>query len=157
MKKKRKRVISDHTRALGRAAQKRYVERRPERKRERDRKYWLDNKIAIEERRRNSKVLYRKLHKPCREAIQAWRQRRRGLKVKALGHANKSQILARVVYYGWRCRYCRCTITVNTLTIDHAIPLSRGGTNWPSNLMPSCKTCNLRKHTKTLSEFLGAR
>lgn len=43
------------------------------------------------------------------------------------------------------CVFCG---TKDNITIDHIIPLSRGGTNWPENLEPLCFTCNTRKHNK---------
>jgi 5-methylcytosine-specific restriction endonuclease McrA len=67
----------------------------------------------------------------------------------ARGHHTSAQWQARVEVYGCKCAYCGCPLTSETLVKDHAIPLSRGGTNWPSNLMPACKPCNSRKKDKT--------
>ena len=78
------------------------------------------------------------------------RTRERG----AVGWYTRAQWMARVSFYGWKCYYCRVALTLKTLTRDHRIPLSRGGSAWPSNLVPACKKCNCSKHTRTEREFL---
>jgi hypothetical protein len=51
---------------------------------------------------------------------------------------------------GYRCRYCGRT---DHLTIDHVIPLSRGGTNRPENLVTACRYCNSQKSARTPEEW----
>jgi hypothetical protein len=53
--------------------------------------------------------------------------------------------------FGNRCAYCRES---KPLTRDHDIPLSRGGTDFIANIIPSCKLCNSKKRTRTAEEFL---
>jgi 5-methylcytosine-specific restriction endonuclease McrA len=48
------------------------------------------------------------------------------------------------------CAACGAT---GPSTIDHIIPLSRGGTDSVGNLMPLCGRCNSSKGTKTLTEW----
>jgi len=38
-------------------------------------------------------------------------------------------------------------------TVDHKIPVSRGGTNARDNLVAACARCNFRKGRKTVEEF----
>jgi 5-methylcytosine-specific restriction endonuclease McrA len=38
-------------------------------------------------------------------------------------------------------------------TIDHIIPLVRGGSNWPANLQLTCKSCNCKKGKRTMEEW----
>lgn len=52
------------------------------------------------------------------------------------------------------CYYCGKEITTENLSIDHAIPLSRGGTNALSNLRICCKQCNFEKDNKTEYEYI---
>lgn len=40
-------------------------------------------------------------------------------------------------------------------TLDHRVPISRGGRTEESNLVAACLACNLEKHTQTDEEFLG--
>ena len=45
----------------------------------------------------------------------------------------------------YHCQSCGKTHQETNLTIDHIIPLARGGTNDLSNLQTLCFTCNQRK------------
>ena len=45
------------------------------------------------------------------------------------------------------CYYCGSHTTHRDLTMDHLIPLSRGGRSTKDNLVPSCKDCNTKKKT----------
>lgn len=49
-----------------------------------------------------------------------------------------------------RCAYCGST---EDLCADHRVPLARGGSNSVANLLPACRSCNSKKHTKTEEEF----
>lgn len=46
---------------------------------------------------------------------------------------------------GPRCYWCRTKLDWATLTIDHRIPLYRGGSNQEDNLVPACQPCNQRR------------
>jgi len=43
------------------------------------------------------------------------------------------------------CHYCENNFIPNELTMDHVIPLSRGGKSQKFNLVPCCKECNTKK------------
>ncbi|MCZ8343018.1 MAG: HNH endonuclease [Leptospira sp.] len=43
------------------------------------------------------------------------------------------------------CHYCGNKFKVEELTMDHLIPLIRGGKSVKANLVPSCKECNFKK------------
>jgi 5-methylcytosine-specific restriction endonuclease McrA len=49
--------------------------------------------------------------------------------------------------------HCNTLLTVSC-TVDHKLPLSRDGTNWPHNLQLLCKSCNSSKRDKTMEEWL---
>jgi 5-methylcytosine-specific restriction endonuclease McrA len=49
------------------------------------------------------------------------------------------------------CVYCGST---HDLTMDHVIPLCRGGAHTPDNIVPACRSCNSRKHSHLLGEWL---
>ena len=41
-----------------------------------------------------------------------------------------------------KCYYCQQTVSFKELTMDHLVPLTRGGRSTRDNLVPSCKACN---------------
>lgn len=50
------------------------------------------------------------------------------------------------------CAYCGST---EQITIDHIVPLSRGGRHEVENLAPACLPCNCSKGARLLSEWAG--
>lgn len=64
-------------------------------------------------------------------------------------------------YYEWNvltvCVYCNERLTKRSMTRDHVIPRSKGGSNTPDNLVPACQNCNMRKSNKPLWKFLFER
>jgi len=55
--------------------------------------------------------------------------------------------------YKFKCVNCE---SKNNLTIDHIIPVSKGGTDDYSNLQILCKSCNSSKGNKTEDEWISA-
>lgn len=51
------------------------------------------------------------------------------------------------------CHWCCEFMPPGTATIDHVIPLSRGGKHCNDNLVAACLTCNSSKGTKLLHEW----
>jgi 5-methylcytosine-specific restriction endonuclease McrA len=45
------------------------------------------------------------------------------------------------------CFYCGGKFPPAALTMDHLVPIARGGKSTRGNLVPSCKECNNRKKT----------
>jgi 5-methylcytosine-specific restriction endonuclease McrA len=43
------------------------------------------------------------------------------------------------------CHYCGRRFPPRELTMDHLVPLSRGGRTTRGNVVPCCKECNTRK------------
>ncbi|MDP2159445.1 MAG: HNH endonuclease signature motif containing protein, partial [Flavobacterium sp.] len=50
--------------------------------------------------------------------------------------------------YGNSCPSCRRKESDISLSIDHIIPISRGGSNSIENIQPLCGSCNSKKHIK---------
>ena len=46
-----------------------------------------------------------------------------------------------------RCHYCGAATTPKELTLDHVVPLVRGGHSTRGNCVPACKACNSAKQS----------
>lgn len=59
----------------------------------------------------------------------------------------------------YRCLYCGVETSEDRQdallgpSVDHILPVSRGGCHCLSNLATACRSCNSRKATKTLDEY----
>ena len=51
------------------------------------------------------------------------------------------------------CFYCQESFHARLLTMDHVIPLTKGGLSVKSNLVPCCKSCNSKKKNLLPTEW----
>lgn len=98
-----------------------------------------------------------------REAVRAWRKanpekhraqlsKRRTRRMNAEGEYSGDDILSLYDEQQGLCAYCGIRL-FDEYHIDHVVPLARGGTNWPDNLLLACPTCNSSKGDKLLPEW----
>ena len=64
-----------------------------------------------------------------------------------IGHFHKHDLEILLITQAGRCAYCNVCL-YDGYEIDHVIPLSKGGTNWPDNVALACKPCNRAKAAK---------
>ncbi len=73
----------------------------------------------------------------------------RDLAAPGLKPAGRRRLLAKWKRSGRTCAYCPAPPT----TVDHIVPLVRGGTNFEGNLAPACRGCNGSKAARLLVEW----
>lgn len=154
-------------RARRRVQQKKYYRRERRRnlaqqKTRRRRHYWKNRDRILERRRRlwaKNPELYRarekeRYHRHRVNRIVSQRNiqaRRAGAKGQVTPHQWR-RLLKR---HNFRCFYCGTKLLPANRTLDHKIPLSRGGANIIKNVVPACRPCNQRKMKLTTKEFLA--
>ena len=52
------------------------------------------------------------------------------------------------------CHFCQQSVGADNLTMDHLVPLARGGKSTRGNIVPACQTCNKKKQLNTPVESL---
>ncbi len=93
----------------------------------------------------------------CREYLKQWRKRnpekdreyihrRRARKLVGGGSVGSSEWVDLCASYGNVCLNCGSS----SITIDHVVPLSKGGQHHISNVQPLCQSCNSQKGTKSI-------
>lgn len=88
------------------------------------------------------------------EKVRALSNNARARQMAAEGKTTAAEWRECLEHFDHRCAYClRHESEVGKLARDHMQPLTRGGSNWPENLVPACKSCNSSKNAKTPLEF----
>lgn len=86
----------------------------------------------------------RQLSTPTRRS-----RRERARQAPGLTEHHRCRLLTRWRQQRRTCAYCPGQPT----TVDHVVPLIRGGTNWEGNLAPCCRPCNSSKGDRLLVEW----
>ena len=165
----RKRLAENHeARAVVLAAGQRWRENNREAAREATRRWEAANKEHCAQKSREWWAAHPEKRKEYRDRWKAehpkrirafWKDntyRRRALKAEAEGDFTFAEFTDLCNEAGWKCFYCGCGLSPETATADHMIPLSRGGGNGIENIALACRSCNSRKHDKTVEEFMVA-
>lgn len=134
---------------------RRYQENKTEiaelRKQKRRENIWHYKKLERASYQRNKEQKRAKSAESARlnpNKSRARNSRRRAL----LNGASTKQITQKEIarLYASNCLFCNSS---GPIDLDHAIPLSRGGSHSIGNLIPLCDNCNSTKYNKTIMEW----
>lgn len=133
------------------ARSRRWREDNLEKKKGIDKEYYAKNTDKIKTRCRewyysNQKKVNEQRQRPeSKNKRRAYQAKRRSLKRGGNGAVTAQQFQELCDQYKNKCLACG---EEKPLTIDHVIPLSKGGAHDISNIQPLCLSCNSRKHDK---------
>jgi len=99
---------------------------------------------------RNARArIYRQAHADeIRAKNRAYKARKRG----AEGKHTATDVTIQYERQHGKCYYCGRKLG-KVYHVDHVVPLSRGGSNDPSNLVVACPNCNVEKRNKMPHEW----
>jgi 5-methylcytosine-specific restriction endonuclease McrA len=117
---------------------------------EENRDYVLAQRAITAESKRASNRAWKRSH---HEMVNASTRTRKAVIRGCTGTHTADDVLAQFERQNGRCYWCGCRL--GPYHVDHVIPLSKGGSNGPENIVASCPPCNLSKNAKMPSEFAG--
>ena len=146
------------------AYSKRYREEHLEERREYNRKYYHEHKDENREHRRE----YRQNNKEQINAgIRDWHRRNPEFKYQESARRRKQLENGEGLPKGWKqeqynsqdgkCVGCEGEFSIEVFTLDHIIPLSKGGPHQPDNCQLLCGSCNSSKRDKDFEEWRAKR
>lgn len=147
------------------ASGRRYRYENSDKVRESKRRYYQANAVALNEKRRKwRKDNPDKVRKSWRDwenkntdklriCARARQHRRREHKLRNGGTHTASDIQAQYDNQHGKCWWCGKKIKDTKYHVDHRVPLARGGSNAPENLVIACPKCNQSKGAKLPHEW----
>lgn len=144
-----------------RESRRRWAKAHPEKERERKVRYrkahpdrvlaqvrrWQEAHPGHKNPEKNRAAVRRWTEQNPEKARTRWANRRARVHGAVGGHTAE-EFLGLLVRTGYVCTYCSCPLSEKTATRDHIVPLSKGGSNFITNIAPACKPCNCRKGAK---------
>ena len=85
-------------------------------------------------------------------AFTAIQTRRRARKASVINTLTKEEWAEVLEVFDHKCAYCLRGDVV--LTMDHVLPISKGGPHSVENVVPACKSCNYRKGNRLIFKML---
>lgn len=79
-----------------------------------------------------------------------WASQRRAIKLGNGGSHTLEEWETLKAQYNWKCPRCKKAEPKIKLTVDHIIPVTKGGSNNIENIQPLCQPCNSSKQTKII-------
>lgn len=76
---------------------------------------------------------------------------------RGLGALDMKAFYAKCADLRWHCQLCGKELTEGTVTVDHIIPVCKGGMNAIENLQPLCLHCNSTKRDRPMSTMVGSQ
>lgn len=141
---------------------RRYYEEHRAEMQESQRQYYWDN---VEKCRAACRAYREANREKCRAGVRDWHRRHpqvaklQGAKYRmhlsqAENTLTSAQIDAILEVFDYRCGYCLTDLTElpkGSQTLDHMLPIVRGGGNTEDNVIPCCKRCNSRKKDRHIA------
>ena len=120
---------------------KKHREKNKDKMKEYNKNYYENNKDKIKEYRENNK-----------DKMKGYVHKRRALELGNGGSYTKAQWLDTLEYFDYKCAYTGECIKHNC-HVEHIVPLSKGGTSYIWNLVPSTASANLSKQNRDMEEW----
>lgn len=112
------------------------------------RKRYADNP----ERERLRVVIYKHSHP---DKVARWDDKRKQRAAEQSDGSLDHAVVGGMFAAGKRCPYCERRLTSQNKSLDHMVPLSRGGSHGIHNVVICCRSCNLRKRDMAFADWIA--
>ena len=158
-----KQIYSKQYRAKNRKSileyQKQHYQANKERIKQRHNEYGLQHK---EEANKRSAIHYEKNREDVLIRTKKWRRNHREISriISKNQHAKRNSSLknaGKFTHEEWISKLssfnnrCACCSSLNNITVDHIIPITKNGKNTIDNIQPLCMNCNTIKHSRIIT------